>query len=82
MAKLNVENLTIVMNDQRPAPQPVVFTVRMTRVSPEATRAKELLAQAIDARNGVLRSHMGCLKEAHDRVLLLRSVLADLESGV
>lgn len=77
MTKL-VSNITIVMNDQRPAPTPCTITVTNSAL---LERARFRLARAVEWRDSMIGSPFSHLKQAHDEVTLLRSVIADLGSG-
>lgn len=79
MAKLNVENLTIVtLDDPRVADRRAVAAA-------DLVRAKHLLAGAQDELSGELMKacsgEYDALAAAQDRVELLHRIIADLESG-
>lgn len=80
MAKLNVENLTIVtLDDPRIADRRAIAAA-------DLVRAKHLLADAQDDLSGELvkacSGEYDSLAGAQDRVELLHRIIADLESGV
>lgn len=82
-----ISNITIVMNDGARSPEPCKFTVtdsgliERVDLSVEIELAQIMLRKAIRDRNSVLGTSFAAVKVAHEEVMLLRSVVADLESG-
>lgn len=74
-----ISNITIVMNDGARSQTPCKFTVTDSGL---IERAKRRLAQAVSQRNSMLGCAGFALKQSHDEVLLLRSIITDLEAGV